>query len=284
MGLFEETTEEEMYQIATSQPLERKVELAIALIQTYEGLALQLSQGGYYVCFSGGKDSIVMAKLFEMAGVKYQLHYNNVTIDPPELVRFIKREYPAAIWHSQGKPLPFSMADSGYGPPTRLSRWCCELYKERGGMGQAKAIGVRASESKRRKGMWLPIRKGKKPGDGDGFFVCPILYWTDSDVWKFIRNNGMNYCELYDQGFTRLGCIGCPMGRRQREDFKRWPGYEKLWRRGFQRWWDKYRGVPRNDGSKRAIEKFKSLEDAFQWWISNGPYEGEQADCQLDLW
>ena len=65
-----------------------KVEKAIRRLQLYE------PPEGYYLCFSGGKDSVVIKALADMAGVKYDAHYNVTSVDPPELVRFIKREYP----------------------------------------------------------------------------------------------------------------------------------------------------------------------------------------------
>lgn len=284
LDLYGNHDEEGMYQLAISQPLDYKIEQAVNLIRLYEGQALRLSPDGYYVCFSGGKDSIVMAKLFEMAGVKYGLHYNNVTIDPPELVRFIKREYPQTEWHSVGTPLPYYMAKKSCGPPTRLNRWCCELYKEQGGKGYFRAIGVRAEESARRKGLWkqiTPHRIDKLP------IMSPLLYWTDADIWQFIRANNMPYCELYDQGFHRLGCIGCPMGgpKKVRAEFNRWPGYERLWKRGFYRFWDRYHGTLRKDGKEREwLNKMPSVDALWQWWTSGKAYEGEGAECQLFLW
>jgi phosphoadenosine phosphosulfate reductase len=276
---------EAMCQAALRVPLADKIEMALGLIRTFEKQALALSTDGYYVCFSGGKDSIVMAKLFEMAGVKYQLHYNNVTIDPPELIWFLKENYPEAIWHSVGKHLTDYMSESkSCGPPTRLMRWCCEIYKEQGGMGLFKVIGVRAEESARRKGMWKHITIHNRTGRP---IMCPILYWTETDVWAFIKGQNMAYCSLYDEGFKRLGCVGCPMSGPlgMARDFARWPKYEILWKRGFQKWWNKYKGVPRRDGKARSIEKFTSVDDAWQWWISGKAYEGEeQPDCQLWLW
>ena len=65
-----------------------KVEKAIARLQTYE------PPEGYYLCFSGGKDSCVIKALADMAGVKYDAHYAVSSVDPPELVRFIKDEHP----------------------------------------------------------------------------------------------------------------------------------------------------------------------------------------------
>lgn len=282
MGLFE-ITEEELYQAAIEEPLDRKIEKALAIIREYEPMALELSPDGYYVAFSGGKDSIVMERLFKMSGVKYQSWYNNVTIDPPELVRFIKREYPDARWNNPKMHMTDMMTEKAFGPPTRLSRWCCEIYKEQGGRGLFKAIGVRSEESARRKGRWSTITSDRRLGTP---IMCPILYWTDYDIWTFIRSKYMPYCELYDQGFTRLGCIGCPMGgpKGQSREFARWPKYEKLWRRGFQKYWDAFHGTKRRDGGDRWIAKFKTVDELWEWWTSGKAYEGDKPDCQMWLW
>ena len=117
---------EAMYQQALRVPLYDKIQMAIDLIRMFENQALSLSPDGYYVCFSGGKDSIVMAKLFEMAGVKYKLHINNVTIDPPELIAYVKKYWPDVTWHHPPEGnLPMYMKHKSNGPPTRLGRWCC---------------------------------------------------------------------------------------------------------------------------------------------------------------
>lgn len=284
MGLFE-ITEEELYQDALRLPLDAKIPKALMLIKEFSEKALELSPEGYYVAFSGGKDSIVMAKLFELAGVPFRLNYNNVTIDPPELVRFIREYYPQAIWHSVGLSLPHYMAKSSNGPPTRLTRWCCEIYKEGGGTGKFKAIGVRAAESPRRKGLWQTVTADKK--STGGFFLCPILYWTDKDIWKFIKLYGLCYCSLYDEGFKRLGCIGCPLGgsNNQKRQFRRWPRYEKLWKRGFQMYWDTYHGTARKDGKERTwLNKFKTVDELWAWWISGKATKGKRPDCQQWLW
>lgn len=39
----------------------------------------------------------------------------------------------------------------------------------------------------------------------------PIIDWTEDEVWNFIRKYHLPYCCLYDQGFCRIGCIGCPL-------------------------------------------------------------------------
>ena len=53
---------------------------------------------GYFVGFSGGKDSIVTLALVREAGVKHKSFYSATGIDPPEIVRFIRREYPEVVF------------------------------------------------------------------------------------------------------------------------------------------------------------------------------------------
>lgn len=65
-----------------------KIDVAIERLKTFE------PPEGYYLCFSGGKDSVVIKALADMAGVKYDAHYNVTSVDPPELVRFIKDKHP----------------------------------------------------------------------------------------------------------------------------------------------------------------------------------------------
>lgn len=48
---------------------------------------------GYYLAFSGGKDSVVCKALLDMAGCKYDAVYRVTSVDPPELVRFIKEKH-----------------------------------------------------------------------------------------------------------------------------------------------------------------------------------------------
>ena len=69
-----------------------KVEKAIKRLQLYE------PPEGYYLCFSGGKDSVVIKALADMAGVKYDAHYSVTGLEPPKLVRFIKDYHSDVEW------------------------------------------------------------------------------------------------------------------------------------------------------------------------------------------
>ena len=272
-----EPSENDLMEMAMRQPLDIKISKAMKLLQEFEETAIDLSDQGYYLAFSGGKDSIVIKQLAKMAGVKFESYYNNVTIDPPELVRFIKKEHSEVKWNNPKMHLCKRIVERR-DPPTRLNRWCCAEYKEKGGDGKFKVVGIRAAESARRKGLWKQVVKNKRMG----MILCPILYWTDEDVWQFIRDQKMEYCCLYDEGFKRLGCIGCPLGgpKNQKREFERWPRYEALWKKAFKDLWEGYKDEPNRKGEPRFFAKYKSWQDFWEWWIS-GKGQGAETDmCQ----
>jgi phosphoadenosine phosphosulfate reductase len=195
------------------------------------------------LAFSGGKDSVVCKWLCQQAGVEFDAFYSNTTIDPPELVRFIKKEHPDVAWRKPLMPMMTAVATLGKIPPTRMARWCCERYKENiPKTDRPTVLGVRAAESARRSAIWTSEVLKFKPPHRAGTVILPILKWTDEDVWSCIRENKIPYCELYDQGFTRLGCVGCPLQgiASQRREFNRWPNFERNWRTAIIRNWEKW--------------------------------------------
>lgn len=110
---------------------------------------------GYFVAFSGGKDSQCIYHLCELAGVKFDAHYSVTSVDPPELVRFIKSHYPSVSMEiprdKDGKPITmWSLIANRSVPPTRRSRYCCTELKECNGRGRITVTGVRWAESKGR--------------------------------------------------------------------------------------------------------------------------------------
>lgn len=251
LDLFGNVDDEGFYQYMIHRPLSVKVAESIGWIREYAGLALQINPRGYYAAISGGKDSECLKRLFQLAGVPCEFWYNNVTIDPPELIWHLKEHHKDVQWNNPKQHLISMMATSkACGPPIRLMRWCCEIYKEQGGQGRFRSIGVRAPESPRRKATWSFLSSHNKDGLP---ILCPLIYWTEVDVWQFIYENHIPYCCLYDEVdcrgcklFKRLGCVGCPLGgpTGQARDFARWPKYEAMWKRGLQQYYDKYKGVP----------------------------------------
>lgn len=128
-----------------------KVQEAIDRLKSFEP-----SDRPYRLAFSGGKDSVCILELAKMAGVKFEAVYNVTSVDPPELVRFIKEKYPEVrreIPHDKdGKPITmWSLLRSNTMPPTRIVRYCCEKLKEASGIGTVTITGVRWAESGNRK-------------------------------------------------------------------------------------------------------------------------------------
>ena len=72
-----------------------KVQMSVDLIRKWE------PEEGYYVAFSGGKDSQCVYHLCQIAGVKFDAHYSVTSVDPPELVRFIREHYPDVQFERQ---------------------------------------------------------------------------------------------------------------------------------------------------------------------------------------
>ena len=89
-------------------------------------------------------------------------------------------------------------------------------------------------------------------------FLHPIIDWSDADVWAYIRERGLPYCRLYDEGFKRIGCVGCPMTRQKRwAQFARWPKFEALYRRACDR------------AAEKPGSRWKSGAEMFAWWMSD---------------
>lgn len=103
--------------------------------------------------------------------------------------------------------------------------------------------------------------------------VNPIIDWTDDDVWDFIREYNIPYCSLYDEGFQRIGCIGCPMARRggREKEFMRWPRYEKLYINAFEKMIE-----ARKQTGKPCT--WETGRDVFNWWMEYDTLPG-----QIDL-
>lgn len=145
-------------------PLEEKIGRALETIKLFEKTALRMNEEGYYLAFSGGKDSQVIYQLARMAGVKFTAHYHITTVDPPELVRFIRKEYPEVRMERPKMSMWQLIVKKGF-PPTRKVRYCCSELKERGGEGRFVITGVRWAESKKRCKRGLAEVTGKKSAD-----------------------------------------------------------------------------------------------------------------------
>jgi len=256
-----------------------KVDKAIETIQKAESLALKYQDYGFHLAFSGGKDSQVIYELCKIAGVKFRPVMQVTTIDPPEVMRFVRNEYPT-VTLKRPEISFYDLIIKRRMLPLKGARYCCQYFKEQAGSGTVTMLGIRKQESiKRAKRNELEINNFKYSNTLDQFnidnknqVVClngkdkimlsPIIDWTLSDVWGFIRGRNINYCELYDRGYHRVGCMFCPMAsvKIKRLDRKNYPGVENRIKKSIKYLCDNY-------GYGDALNY--DVDQIFEWWISN---------------
>ena len=244
---------------------------------------------------------MVVKKLAEMAGVKFDAHYNATTVDPPELVRFIRQFHPDVEIVKPDISMQKLIAQKLM-PPTRLVRYCCEHYKERHGKERITITGTRWDESANRKnnqGVVSVFNKkainiaqetGASYGENkNGGIVLnfddsptrrtvemcyrthktllnPIIDWTDEDVWEFIKKYQVPYCSLYDEGWKRLGCVGCPIATSvtRKREFERWPQLRKVYLRAF--------GLMLQERKRKGLPcEWETPEQVMEWWLDDKP-------------
>lgn len=278
---------------------------AIKRIQVASEMSLY-HYGKPLVCtYSGGKDSDVMLELFRRGGIPFEVHNSHTTADAPQTVRHIRDvfkklemdgikcaiEMPTYKGErtSMWKLIPQKLI-----PPTRIARYCCAVLKETGCANRFIATGVRWDESVQRKNREefekLGATKATKEkftsvmlmNDNDArrrmnehcmqkkkMVVNPIIDGKDSDVWEYINSENIPTCELYQWGYYRVGCIGCPMaGKKRYKAFADFPKYKNLYIHAFDRMVKerKSRGLPC---------QWKNGNDAFLRWMDDENIEGQ---------
>jgi phosphoadenosine phosphosulfate reductase len=268
-----------------------KEKRSIQFIRNANDLALQMNNDGFHVAFSGGKDSQVLYHLMEASGCKFKAHMQITTVDPPQLMKFIRSSYKNVSLHLPKENMSKLIERKGI-LPMRDVRYCCQEYKEFAGAGTCTCIGIRKYESNQRakrnsieisgnKGINYEIEGGKLiqrkvqfdlfevssetiitcVKGSDKIIISPIFQWTNRDVWSFLKENNIPTCELYRLGFHRIGCMFCPMAskKEKRLELKLFGNFaEKIYIKSIR--------TLMNQGK---YQEFRSAEDVFMWWISN---------------
>lgn len=235
-----------------------KVKISIERIRQFE------PEEGYYLAFSGGKDSIVLKKLADMADIKYDAHMSLTTVDPPEVLKYVMQYYPDVSMDKPKKSM-WQLILEHRMPPTRLTRFCCQELKEVGGMNRLVLTGIRAQESNNRKKRSMVEQCRSDPRKR---YVHPIIDWTKEEVWQFIYDNHLPYCSLYDEGFDRIGCVLCPMSTKKEFQIKRFPNFYRAYLHTFDR-------LVREHNTT-----WYSGIDVMKWWLSTSN-QNEYADSGL---
>lgn len=289
-----------------------KEQTAIDRLRATSEMSLNYYKLPLVITTSGGKDSSVCVALAERAGIPFEIMHSHTTADAPETVYFVRSEFrrleekgiKCAVNYPVYKGARTSMWNlipQKLIPPTRLVRYCCSILKERGGAGRFITTGVRWAESVKRKnnrGIYetMPSDVKKKiilNNDNDDrrrlFETCtlkakrtcnPIIDWTDADVWDYIESEHIPVNPLYQCGFSRVGCIGCPMAGTagRQKQFARYPQYERMYIRAFDRMLEERARRGKMQESWRAGTTGK---DVFHWWMEDGILPGQMEFGEL---
>ena len=181
-------------------------------------------------------------------------------------------------------------------PPTRIARYCCKELKERGGQNRFVVTGVRWEESvnRRKRASFETLTKDTKKRvmlnvDNEenrrqiercitqGKIVLnPIIDWSTDDVWEFLEHYGCKSNPLYQCGFHRIGCIGCPMASSQEKafEFERYPKFKVNYIKAFDRM------IATRKEQDMPVDLWRTGEDVFNRWVSPAMW---QSPDQLGL-
>ena len=177
-----------------------------------------------FVSFSGGKDSTVTSDLVMKAlSTPRILHiFGDTTLEFPETMKYVeefKKEHPKTpLISSRNKDKDFEELCKQIGPPSRVMRWCCTIFKT-GAISRRIDIlfknkkriltfyGIRRSESASRNKY---DRDSDSPKIAKQRTVSPIIDWFDFDVWLYMLTAKVNFNNAYRLGYARVGCWCCP--------------------------------------------------------------------------
>lgn len=267
-----------------------KEHMAIERIRLASDMSFRFYEKPVLLCYSGGKDSDLLLQLTLAAGVPFEIQHSLTTADAPQTVNYVRKVFhdleirgiraninrglykghTASMWNLIPQKLM---------PPTRLIRYCCSILKETAGKNRHIMTGIRWAESTARKGrgIYESIEHKREnriilTNDNGDFrklhercevksetVTNPVIDFSDSEVFDFLGNTPLN--PLYDMGFNRVGCIGCPMAGKQRyREFEIFPAYKMLYFRAFER-------MLKEREARGKDTLWTCAEDVFRWWM-----------------
>lgn len=289
---------------------DEKIERSLDIIRLGAKMSRQYYDAPLIITYSGGKDSDVLVDLAVRSGSEVEFEHSLTTVDAPETVHHVEavfkrleeKGYKTTI-HRPDISM-WRLIEKKLMPPTRIVRYCCGEFKESTTPNRYVATGVRGEESTQRSlRMEFEVKANRKkdyrgytyghaeevyeeaqgdlPESWDCQFITaaknhkdlicnPIFAWTDADVWDYIRENNIDYNPLYDRGYFRVGCIGCPMGRysQRMKEFADYPKYKEAYIRAFDR-------MIKNRKKKGKVTKWETGQEVFDWWMESPDIPGQ---------
>ncbi len=214
--------------------------------------------------FSGGKDSLACFGLASRATEDLTLLFINTGLEFPETIRYVHefaRKNHQTLFEAEAGREFWDQVET-FGPPAKDFRWCCKVCKlapltnmieSKFPKGTITIEGNRSYESFSRSNIGFVE---KNPFVPNQVTLNPIKDWRAVDVWGYIWWRNLDYNNLYEEDFERIGCYLCPSCLESEwhntkelhpELFSKWDEHLKKWARdngaddtfvqyGFWRW------------------------------------------------
>ena len=193
-------------------------------IEYIKEIAKQYNDDSMFVSFSGGKDSTVTSDVVMKAlGRENIIHiYGDTTLEYPTTAvyidRFKKIHNKTPMLVAKNKEQDFNELCKVIGPPSRMMRWCCTIFKTGAITRKIDSTfrdkkevltfqGIRRNESAARNKY---DRESKNSKISKQLAVSPIIDWLEFDIWLYLISNKVDFNDAYKFGFSRVGCWCCP--------------------------------------------------------------------------
>lgn len=210
--------------------------------------AEKFSREQIIISFSGGKDSTATAHVVTSAlSDPSIIHiFGDTTLEFPYTTAYAERyrqEHPQVIFiTAKNEDQVFSKVCEDIGPPARMMRWCCSMFKTgpitrvlNGLYGNKQILtfyGIRKSESVSRS------KYNRIEDDSESVKIqqqtvaSPIFFWKDIDIWLYLLSEEVDFNEAYRLGYDRVGCWCCPNNNQRAQFLSRiyMPEQSKKWR------------------------------------------------------
>ncbi|MGL5050497.1 MAG: phosphoadenosine phosphosulfate reductase family protein [Fusobacteriaceae bacterium] len=152
---------------------------------------------------------------------KTRVLFGNTSNETHFTYKYVKDTYGEALEIASPKEGFYSWCLRTGFIPTKFGRACCSIFKEGNitpylGKDRKKKLlhvcGMRRDESTLRS-KYEQIRKGKwedKEAHQNWNMYLPIIEFNDEDVWSYLISKNLEFNEMYEKGYGRVGCTNCP--------------------------------------------------------------------------
>lgn len=210
--------------------------------------AAKFPEENVVISFSGGKDSTATADVVikSLSNPNLVHIFGNTTLEFQHTVDYAKRyreDHPQAIFKvAQNNEQVFMDVCKDIGPPARMMRWCCSMFKTGpitrviNSLYRNQQIltfyGIRKSESVSRSKYNRVEDEAESVKIQQQTVASPIFFWKDIDVWLYLLAERVDFNDAYRLGYDRVGCWCCPNNNPRAQFLSRiyMPEKSKEWR------------------------------------------------------